>query len=388
MFRTALAIKVSALVAVVILIGAAARTHAQDYAPGEVLVKFKAGPFSGGRESARIGARQIGVVQGAGVSRVRLPRGMSVSAAVAYFGRLSGVEFAEPNYIFRLLVDPDDPYFVAGQQWSLAKIRAPQAWDITMGSSSVMVAVLDTGCDMTHPDLAGKVVLAKDLTVSDGIDDANDGNGHGTHVAGTVAAYTNNATGVASIGGNTSLMIGKVIRNDGSGLLSEIADGINWASENGAKVINMSIGHTRGMSTMKIAVDNAWKNGVVLVAAAGNSNVSGSLYPAAYTNCISVAATDTSDNKAGFSNYGRTVDCAAPGVSIISTTRGGTYASWSGTSMATPHVAGLAALVWTTTYGTSATSVRNRIETTGVTVTSGFGAYPTKRIDAFAAVQP
>ena len=388
MVRIQLVTRVSVLLTALFIIGAVGRTQAQDYVPGEVLVKFKAGPFSGGRETARIGAWQIGVVRGVGVSRLRLPRGMSVEAAVAHFSRLPSVEFAEPNGIFRLLTEPNDPSFVAGQQWSLAKIRAPEAWSITIGSSSVKVAVLDTGVNLAHSDLAGKVVLTKDLTVSDGVDDVNDVNGHGTHTAGTVAADTNNAIGVASLGWETRLMIGKVVMDNGTGILAEVAAGIDWATENGAKVISMSVCAWKGFNTLKVAVDNAWNRGVVLVAAAGNGGERKPAYPGAYENCISVAATDQNDAKAGFSNYGSWIDCAAPGVSILSTTRSGGYASWSGTSMATPHVAALAALLWTTEWGTSAASVRDRILITGVTVTNGFGAYPTKRIDAFAAVAP
>jgi hypothetical protein len=221
-------------------------------------------------------------------------------------------------------------------------------------------------------------VANKNFTTSSTVDDLY---GHGTHCAGIAAATTNNSIGVAGVGFNTSLMNVKVLGDNGSGQYSWIANGITWAADNGAKVISLSLGGSSGSYTLQNAVNYAWNKGVVVVAAAGNNGNTASVYPAYYSNCIAVAATDQNDAKASFSTYGSWVDVAAPGVSIYSTLPNhsnsiGTtnYGSLSGTSMSTPHVAGLAALVWATSYGTSNTSVRSRIESTADAI-SGTGTY-------------
>lgn len=358
---------------------------AQDFAPGQVLVKFKPGA-SGVLENVFIGAFPVERLPVLQVDRVLLPPGMPVAAAIRYYRYLPTVEFAEPNYIYRAHLIPNDQHY--GVQWGLPKISAPAAWDITIGQASVRVAVLDTGFDTDHPDLASKVVLSRDFTILNGSPNTvEDGNGHGSHTAGIVAAATNNAIGVAALGWNTSLMVGKVLGDNGSGYLNEIANGITWAADNGAKVINMSLGGPSGSTTLLNAVNYAWNRGVVIVASAGNNGNTQPNYPAYYTNCIAVAATDRNDRRASFSTYGSWVDCAAPGVDIASTYKNNTYVYMSGTSMAAPFVAALAALVWTTPYATSNTAVRSRVTTTGDAVSSGFGRYPTKRINAWRAVQ-
>jgi thermitase len=196
-----------------------------------------------------------------------------------------------------------------------------------------------------HRDLRGKVVLERDFTGSStGFDDYCD---HGTHVAGTVSALTNNGLGVAGVGYNVSLMNGKVLDDNGDGWTTDTAQGIIWAADNGAKVINMSLGRYGSCSfTETFAINYAWERGVVVVASAGNDDKNKSGAPASCPNVISVAATDDDDDRAWFSNYGANVDVAAPGVSILSTRRNGGYTSFNGTSMAAPHVAGLAALIW------------------------------------------
>lgn len=365
--------------------GLIAQQFATEYAEGRVLVKFRnSSVFAAFLQSSLIGARPAGTVQRLGVTRVVLAEGTTVEEAVRFFKSLPTVEFAEPDYIAQTTVVPNDQHY--GLQWGLPKISAPAAWDYTIGLPTVPVAVLDTGYDQGHPDLMGKVVLSKDFTVLNGsANTVQDGNGHGTHTAGTVGSLTNNAIGVASIGWSTPLMVGKVLGDNGSGYHSEIADGIIWAADNGAKVINMSLGGSSGSTTLSNACTYAWNKGVVIVASAGNNGNTRPNYPAYYSVCIAVAATDQNDRRASFSTYGSWVDCAAPGVSIASTYPGG-YAYMSGTSMAGPHVAGLAALVWTR-YGTSNSVVRDRVVTLGDPVSSGFGRYPTKRINALRSVQ-
>jgi len=236
---------------------------------------------------------------------------------------------------------PSDNSFL--HQWGVTKIQAPQAWQIAQGDSGVVVAILDSGIDMDHPDLQGKIVAYANFTTSDTPDDQL---GHGSHVAGIAAASSNNDLGIAGVGYNCSLMNVKVLDDDGKGYSSWVAKGLRWAVDNGADIINMSVVIDTSSRQLESAVNYAWEHGVIVVAAAGNDGDSESVYPAYYSHCIAVAATDSHDSLAGFSNRGDWVDVAAPGVRIYSTLDDGGYGYKSGTSQATPHVAGLAALLY------------------------------------------
>jgi len=274
------------------------------------------------------------------------------------------VAYAEPDFVVQAVGDPDDPYF--GRQWGLTIIGAPQAWDVTTGSPSINIAILDTGVDQDHPDLADKIVSNINLTSSPTADDIH---GHGTHVAGIAAATTNNGVGVAGLGHTSTIMNVKVLGDGGAGTYSGLVSGIIWAADNGAEIINMSLGGSRYSTTLENAVNYAWSRGVVVVAAAGNAGSSTPCYPAAHANCMAVAATDGWDALASFSNYGNWVDVAAPGVAIYATLKDSSYGYKSGTSMASPHVAGLAGLVFTTVSDTNGDGklndeVRSRIEAT------------------------
>jgi thermitase len=358
------------------------------HAPDRILVKFQPGTPDAAKANVhqRLGGKVIGVIPEIDVLVVSVPQNQAAEKARAY-GAEKNVKFAEPDYVATAIFEPNDPYFTS--QWGLTKIQAPQAWDVTTGSSDVKIAILDTGIDQDHPDLASKIVANWNFTTSSTVDDRY---GHGTHCAGIAAAITNNSIGVAGVGFNTSLMNGKVLDDKGSGYYSWIASGITWATNNGAKVISMSLGGSSASSTLENAVNYAWNNGVVVVAAAGNNRNTAPVYPGYYSNCIAVAATDQNDAKASFSTYGSWVDVAAPGVSIYSTlpnhsnSIGTNYGSLSGTSMATPHVAGLAGIVWATGYGTSNNSVRSRIESTADAI-AGTGTYwQYGRINAYKAV--
>jgi thermitase len=370
----------------------------------EVVVKFKDG-VDFDREARNVGGRVYRHEAALGVHVLKVPSGM-VEKVVEALSRDPNVEYAEPNGIATIFVDPNDPYdnttcyntSKAGcvTQWGWAKIQAYQAWDITEGSASVKVAVIDTGIDTSHPDLPP---VAMQRNTINNTNNAEDDNGHGTHVAGTIGALTNNGVGVSGLNWNVSLMAIKALDRTGSGSYTAIANAIRWAADNGAKVINMSLGGSTGSTTLKNAVDYAWNKGVVLACAAGNSGTSAKSYPAAYTNCIAVAATDQNDAKASFSQYGSSwVDVAAPGVTILSTMPNSSvylntqygylqnYDALNGTSMATPHVAGLAGLVWATGKCTTATCVRSRIESNADAI-SGTGTYWSKgRINAYKAV--
>jgi type VII secretion-associated serine protease mycosin len=235
-----------------------------------------------------------------------------------------------------------------GQQWDLAAMRVDGAWPRSTGAG-VTVAVLDTGVDASHPDLAGHVLAGVDLV--DGTEGvSNDPHGHGTHVAGTIAALTGNDEGVASVAPDARILPVRVLSASGGGYMSDVANGIVYAADHGADVINMSISSTSQVGAVTNAVAYARSRGVVVVAAAGNSRANGSptAYPAADTGVIAVSATDSADRVAPYSNRGGYVDVAAPGSDILSTfppALGAGYRRMNGTSMAAPHVAALAALL-------------------------------------------
>jgi subtilisin family serine protease len=224
--------------------------------------------------------------------------------------------------------------------WGIMRVKAPSAWDFTE-ASGVRVAIIDTGIDSSHSDLQGKVDGGYNaITDCERVDCWQDDNGHGTHVSGTVAA---NGRGLVGVAPKARLYGVKVLDAEGSGSLSDVIKGIIWAANNGMQVANMSLGSPMPSDTMQRALRYAKARGVIVVAAAGNSG--GSVgFPGAYPETIAVAASDWNDNIASFSSRGDEVKFIAPGVSIVSSAMGGDYASFSGTSMACPHVAGLAAL--------------------------------------------
>ena len=355
-------------------------------APERLLVKFKAGVNANTMYEVhqKAGGKFEEIIPGIGVQVVTVPHGQG-AAKLTVYRMQKEVNYAEADAVAQILDEPDDPYFT--QQWGMYQVEGPQAWDITQGSTSVRIAILDTGIDLEHPDLASKIVASVNFTTSPTAD-AN-GASHGTHVAGIAAAITNNALGVAGLGRNCSLMNVKVLGDDGYGSYSWIARGITWAADNAANVINMSLGGTSSSSTLESAVNYAWNKGVVVIAAAGNEATTSALYPAYYANCIAVGATDRNDQLTSFSNHGSWVDVAAPGIGIYSTKPDGLYCLMSGTSMATPHVAGLASLVFSLVSDSNSNSrlndeVRSRIESTcdntGIDVAYG-------RINAYRAIQ-
>jgi thermitase len=277
-----------------------------------------------------------------------------------------GVEHVDYNYLRLPYYEADDPRFQSGKQWALTRIDAPDAWNRTLGNG-VRVAVVDTGIDGDHPDLESKIAAQKDLVDNDNVAQ-DDAEGHGTHVAGTVGAATDNGKGVAAACPGCKLL---VARSGDSEVFfdSDVVQGIYWSVENRARAINLSLGAPGESRILKHAVDYAWEHGVVVVAAAGNSNRSTPEYPAAYGHVISVSATDKSNGKARFSNYGTTVDVAAPGVEILSTVPGGGYGRKMGTSMASPHVAAVAGLL--AAQDRSAPEIRRRIQRTATDLGAG-----------------
>ena len=336
------------------------------------------------------------------LAAVNLASGLtSIERAIQVYRADARVLFAEPDYVARVTDTPSDTYF-AEFQWNMTRIGMPAAWSITHGSGSIYIAILDCGifdefsgfvaADQLpgHPDLRGKVVAATSFVSSPfGTHDAC---GHGSHVAGIASAATNNGTGVAGVGWDTRLLNVKVMDDTGTGTSTTLVSGISWAVSHSAKVINMSLGSAGSCpASVQAAIDSAWASGVVLVAAAGNGGggANAAEWPARCNHVLSVAATDQNDVRATFSTYGSWVNVAAPGTAILSTYADSTqygYAQFDGTSMASPHVAGLAALLWMSVYGSSPDAVMNRIKATADPVAGTGTLWQSGRINAAAAL--
>ena len=405
------------------------RLDAGDFDPARILVRFR--PDAGGRTplpavTGTTVGREFPLVPG--LHEVRLAPGIDVDRAVAAYRANPLVMYAEPNYRVHAALTPNDPGF--GNLWGLnntgqtggtpdADIDAPEAWDHWTGNGSTIVAVIDTGVDYTHPDLAGNMWTNPGEVRDDGLD--NDGNGivddyfganfvyrdasgnptgdpyddhyHGTHVAGTIGAVGNNGEGVAGVSWNVRIMAVKFLDSSGSGYTSDAIDGLNYAVAEGAKISNNSWGGGPYDQGLADAIQAAGLQGHLFVAAAGNSGTNADfdpMYPAAYDldNIVSVAALDQNDGLAYFSNYGaNSVDLGAPGVGVYSTFPGNGYGTLDGTSMATPHVTGVAALIRDLHPDWSAAQVKQQLLGTvdpvgaldGLTVTGG-------RLNAAAAV--
>ncbi|MBM6618068.1 S8 family peptidase [Bacillus suaedaesalsae] len=338
------------------------------YKSGELIVKFKDSTATSVEATALQSVEAEVLPEGNDKSDFKVLKVKDVEKALKKLEKDPNVEYAEPNYIFNATWTPNDTYY-NGYQYGIKTTYTNLAWDVTRGSSGQEIAILDSGVDYTHPDLDGKTIRGYDFV--DGDYYPMDLNGHGTHVAGIAAAETNNGTGIAGTAPNTKILAVRVLDANGSGSLANIANGIRYAADAGAEVINMSLGCDCSTTTLQDAVNYAYNKGVVLVAAAGNDNVSTTFEPASYTNVIAVGAVDSSNRKASFSNYGTWVDVVAPGVDIASTYPGNRYVYLSGTSMASPYVAGLAALL--KGQGRSNVQVRQAIELTADPV-SGTGS--------------
>ncbi|MBM7554166.1 S8 family peptidase [Thalassobacillus pellis] len=357
--------------------------NAAEYVKGEVIVKFKesANRSEQNKVLNSISAKMVPDKDPVDSSFKVLKVG-NVEAVAKALSNNPNVEYAEPNYTFEVNWVPNDTYY-SGYQYGPQLTNTEQAWDITRGSSSQEIAVIDSGVDYTHPDLDGKTIRGYDFVDDDYY--PMDENGHGTHVAGTAAAETNNSAGVAGMAPNTRVLAVRALNASGSGSLADIADAIVYAANQDAEVINLSLGCNCDTATLENAVNYAWNQGSVVIAAAGNDGVSTTFEPASYSNVIAVAAVDRYDQLASFSNYGTWVDVAAPGVDIASTVPDGGYAYMSGTSMASPHVAGLAGLL--AAQGKSNWQIRQDIEQTADAI-SGTGYYfEHGRINSYAAVR-
>jgi subtilisin family serine protease len=350
---------------------------------GSLIVTFRPGAEGSTRDSAsrQVQAQSIDPIGSGNAYRVQVEPG-TIGQAMSVFAGRPDVQSVEPDYMIYADMTPNDPRY--GDQWGPGKVQAPTAWDRVGGAAGVRVAVLDTGM-ANHPDLASRIVAAQDFTGSPY--GAADRHGHGTHTAGTVAAVANNSLGVVGVAYQANLLNGKVLGDSGAGSLSTVASGITWAADNGAKVISMSLGANLDCSsTIQDAADYAWSRGAVLFAAAGNDGANDVHTPANCNHIVPVGALESNDTRASFSNFGSGVPIAAPGVMILSTGKDGDYVWMSGTSMATPHAAGVAALVWTTGYGTSNQAVVDRLFSTADRIAGTGSDWVYGRINAASAV--
>jgi len=345
------------------------RTPATRPPSDQVLVKFRQGMTTQYIDStiAAYRAERLKRIPGLGIYQIRIARDQSVKETLEVMRLNPDVVYAVPNHRASITTTPRDTLFDA--QYALynqgqsigapgspqgklsADIKATAGWEETRGSSDIVIAVLDTGVDMLHPDLAAKIVPGGYDFANDD-DNATDDNGHGTMAAGIAAADTDNNEGIAGVAWDCMILPVKVMDDEGSGYYSWIIEGIRWATDNGADVINLSLGGDESDPAMEDALRYANERGVVVVASAGNDGDS-VLYPAAYdAYCLAVAATDYNDICPDWSNPGPQIDVAAPGERIIScvpTWFWGQdslpYAWGYGTSFSAPHVAGQAALI-------------------------------------------
>ena len=325
---------------------------------------------------------------------VNLPSGFSLDTVKGVLSRNSNFEYVEKNYIRHALLVPNDQYY--SLQYHHPKIGDPQAWDIETGDPSVVIAVIDTGVQSTHPDLSGKVLTGSNFVGSVSTTNTNDDNGHGTGVSGTAAADSNNSIGVAGVCWGCLILPVKVLDSSGSGTEFDVIEGINfvanYAAQNPGKkvIINMSLGGPCSSGTSEEdAINNAWNNGVVIVAAAGNNGNTNPVCPAAKPNVLAVSATDENDKLASFSSYGSFVGVSAPGVNIAATWGNSGYVYASGTSFSSPITAGVVGLIWSINPNLTNLQVVQLIEDTaddigdqGNDIKFGHG-----RVNAYTAVQ-
>ena len=401
--------------------------------PGEYVVRLKSNAvnkISKTRIQESLRAYVTSTIPSMDIVVVKMPVIQTQQSAIKALAQNAMVEFAEPNYIYRASKTANDPRF--SELWGMKNvgqkdsdgqtgvagidIRAEEAWDITTGNKNLVVAVIDTGVDYNHPDIKDNMWMNQaEKNGAAGVDDDRNGvvddiygfnaitgatrpgdpmddHGHGTHCAGTIGAKGNDGIGVAGVAWDVSIMAIKFLSAEGGGSLADAVRAIDYANKMGAKVMSNSWGGGGFSQALFDVIKKTSDDGQLFIAAAGNdysNNDSSPAYPASYQidNVISVAAIDNKGLKAGFSNFGkRTVHLGAPGVNILSAT-GGSYDSWSGTSMATPHVSGVAALVWGHETSMTAKEVKTRLLATARPIDGLRGKTVTgATVDAFAAV--
>ncbi len=338
------------------------------FVPGEIIVKHKIGVTDGitiikelGKEFNINEIERVFKGTNRTIYRIRFQQDVDIQMVANRYRVNPHIEYAHPNYILNKAVIPNDEHY--GEQWALDKISAPLAWDIEQGTSSTIIAVPDTGVDLSHPDLVTNIWVNDEEI--DGVDNDGNGyiddkmgwnfvngdnnpmddNGHGSTIAGVISAMTNNSIGIAGVSWYGKIMAIKCLDKDGKGNVVNVSQAIEYAVNNGAKVINMSWGSYEDIPLLKEAVDYAAQQGCVLVGAAGNDNTTAIFYPAGYGSVTAVCAVNNEDKKTSFSNYGDGIDVSAPGDNILTTTWDNSYTCVDGTSIATGFVSGLAGLI-------------------------------------------
>ncbi len=354
-----------------------------EFAPGRILIK----PAQGVSETtlSRLlrshNANQRAIINAINVRIINVPVGAEEALARA-LSHNPNIKFAETDQVHSLEETyPNDTYFNAS--WHLPKVNAPIAWDLSSGKS-VVVAVLDTGVDSNHPDLQGKVLQG--INTVDNTNNTSDVAGHGTKVAGVIGAISNNAQGVTSIAWDSHILPIRVSnQSGGSAYTSDLAEGVTWAANNGAHIVNASYALTSSSSVNSAAAYLKEKGGIMVVSA-GNDGSQWSFGDS--INLISVSATSSSDQKTSWSSYGSFVDVAAPGAGIYTTSNGGGYAAVSGTSFSAPLTAGILALIKSANWNLTPDQMENILEQSALDLgNGGFDVYYGHgRVDARAAV--
>lgn len=368
---------VAAAVAGFLLAGGIALQAEAAEQPETVVVKMKQQNADGLKQNFKV--QSTTVQHNQSVVTVEVPAGKSANQLIQELEKRSDVELAEPNYRYKKLVTPTDQYF--STQYHHGLIRTAKAWDITMGSPDIHVAILDDGFDTNHPDLVGRFTAALNTAPRFSVEE------HGTHVAGIVGATANNGLMGAGVAPMTGMYFIDVFEGEDA-YLSDIVEGIDYAIDNEADILSMSLGAPYFSEILNDAVQSAHESGLVIVAASGNESTSRTSYPAGFENVLSVGSTNRSDEVSTFSNYGEALDLVAPGESIYSTTPNNGFLRMSGTSMATPVVAGVAALIKAQNPHFTNVDIENQLLATtkdlgaiGWDSKSGYG-----RVDAYAAL--
>ncbi|HXI42732.1 MAG TPA: Ig-like domain-containing protein [Bryobacteraceae bacterium] len=369
-------------------VGSWAQKPLNEHVPGRLLVQTTPGVDASAAEQAlaRAGARVHHRIDQIGVAVLEVPEQAldAVTKALESSGRFT---FIERDFVAHGMATPNDPDF--SQQWHLGKIQAASAWGLTTGSATIPIAILDSGADPTHPDLAPKLLPGWNF-VTGTSNTADNGalGGHGTAVSGAAAAVTNNLTGVAGVGWNNTVLPLVVLDSTNYASYSNIASAINYAADHGARIISISIAGPTASSTLQSAVDYAWSKGAVIFAAAGNSGTSTPVYPAACNNVLAISATEPTDTLASFSDYGTWIDLSAPGDSILTTEKGGGYWSCYGTSLATPIAAAVGALALSANPSLTASQLVSLLEQNSDDLgTPGYDQYfGWGRVNAYKAV--
>ena len=408
-------ITAAVVTALVLLTSGGSLARAASDGPS-VLVRFAAQATASQRALAlqAIGATVDGTIGVLGVTRVRAAAGLDADSAAAILAAEPGVSQAEPDRSLHLALVANDPLYLRDPysglgQWGLRVASVDRAWDLGMGSPSVIVATVDTGVDPNHPDLAGDLLppvgMLSAANPGCGLS-ATDDNSHGTHIAGIIAAVANNGFGVAGVASGVKVLPIKALDCTGSGDISDISRGIVYAADHGARIVNLSLGSPDDSFTLRDAVRYAQSKGALVIAAAGNCGQGGTncnavndiWYPAAYPGVVAVGATNPDDTRAPFSTQASYVALSAPGVRIVSTTP--TYATYlsgkgltqsygilSGTSQASPFVAGVAALTLSQDPSLTAQALADRLRATAddLGIPGTDPAFGIGRVDALRA---